>query len=639
MDYIKLAELYEKLESTTKRLEKTYLLSKFLEKTKKEVLDYVIYLLQGRVFPPWDERVIGFSSQLMLRAISKSTGISIRKVEDLWRRIGDLGNVAENLIGKKKQSTLFTKHVTVKKVVDNIRKLAEITGVGTVDKKISLVSELLTSAKPLEAKFIVRTVLEDLRTGVGEGTLRDAIAWAFLPKIIGIFYQCNECKEFVPAVKKCLNCNSQIELNFKKEVEKKFKGLKILKVKKISDLKNLKKYDLIICKDERLARDVYNYIIEELQHAYDLTTDFGVVAIKLIEKGLEGLKEISLVPGKPIKVMLYQKAEDIKDGFETVGKPAALEFKYDGFRLELHRKGEKIWLFTRRLEDVTKQFPDVVSYIKKAIKSKDFILDCETIGIDPKTGRWLPFQNISQRIKRKYDIQKMVKEIPVMVNIFDAMEVDGKNLLNVPFKERRKILEKIVKPIKDKIGLAEQIITSSEKEAKKFFQKALSLGNEGIMMKNLNAIYKPGSRVGYGVKVKPVLESLDLVITGAEWGRGKRATWLSSFVLACRDEEGNLLEVGKVGTGIKEKAEEGVSFEQLTKILKPLIIGQKGREVRVKPEIVVEVTYGEIQKSPSYSSGYALRFPRVVRLRTDRTVNDITTIGEIRNLYKKQHKK
>lgn len=636
MEYYKLAKAYQQLEQTTKRLEKAFILAKILKECSKEDLQDIIYLLQGKVFPPWDERKIGISDKIIIKVIANSTGNSANRVEELLKKEGDLGIVAEILSTNTKQKTLFSQSLTTRKVAENIRKAAEITGEGTVEKKIGLISELLTSAKPLEARFIARTVLEQLRAGVAEGTLRDAIVWAFLPKVLGIFFQCNKCKEFMAKTEKCLNCRNPISCKFKDEISKKFK-LKILHVSKKEDLKQIAKYDLILCKDEKKAREVYNYIVDKIQHGYDLTADFAVVASAIKEEGLEGLENIGLVPGSPLKVMLYPKAENIKSGFEEVGRPAGLEFKYDGFRLLLQRKGEKVWLFTRRLEDVTKQFPDVVEYVKEGVDSANFILDCETIGIDPKTKQWLPFQNISQRIKRKYDIEETVKEIPVMVKVFDVLSLDGKNLLNLPFRERRRIIEKIVKPIPNKIGTAEQLITDDEKKAEEFYKKSLAMGNEGIMMKSLDAEYKPGRKVGYGVKIKPVMESLDLVIVKAEWGQGKRATWLSSFTLACRDLKGDLFEIGKVGTGIKEKSEKGISFKELTKLLKPLIIKKQGTEVEVKPDMVVEVEYEEIQSSPSYSSGYALRFPRVIRIRPDRGVRDIATIEEVKKFFKGQY--
>ena len=333
--------------------------------------------------------------------------------------------------------------------------------------------------------------------------------------------------------------------------------------------------------------------------------------------------------------MLFKKSESVEEGFDVVGKPAAIDYKYDGFRLQIHRSGNDIKLFTRNLEDVTVQFPDIVKMIKKDISSKEYIIDCEVIGYDKKTGNWKPFQDISQRIKRKYNIDEMIQEVPVMIIVFDILNLNGENLIEVPFRERRDKLSKIIKEDPMAVSLAKEIITDSVEKGEKFYAHALSEGAEGVMMKNLEGVYKPGSRVGYGIKIKPVMETLDLVVVGAEWGTGKRANWLSSFILACRDGD-EFKEIGKMGTGFKEKDSEGVSFGKMTKLLKPLIISESGREVKVKPGVIVEAKYEEIQKSTNYDSGFALRFPRFVRLRDDKGLADVDNLTRVSKLAKSQ---
>jgi len=641
MKYASLVEVYQKLDSTTKRLEKTYFISELLRKTPVEDLSRITLLLQGKIFPPWDERKIGVASRMVLKAINFATGLNSGEIEDEWKKTGDLGKTAENLIKKKKQATLFSQDLSVSKVFNNLRKLATLEGLGSVDQKVKLISELLTSAKPIEARYIVRNVLEELRVGVGAGSLRDAIAWAFFPKVCGIFFKCDKCNNYMPNIAKCLECNEIIENKFKKEIEK-FDETKVLKLKSIDELKkaDIKKYDFILCKDENLAREAYNYFVNAVQGAYDVANDFSVVAEKAKIDGIKGLMNVSLEPGRPIKVMLAIKVKDVKEGFERVGKPADIEYKLDGFRLQIHKKDKDIKLFTRRLENVTKQFPDVVDYVKHNIKGESFIIDSEAVGFSPKTKKYLPFQSISQRIKRKYDIENMAKEFPVELNVFDIIYYNGKNMITTPFSERRKIIEKIVKPAERKIVYVKNLITSDEKEVLKFYKESLDRGNEGIMLKTLDAVYKPGARVGHMVKFKPVMDTLDLVIVGAEWGEGKRSNWLSSFTLACIDENNNFLEIGKVGTGIKEKSELGVSFSQLTEELKPLIISEKGKGVNVKPEIVVEINYEEIQKSQTYSSGYALRFPRLINLRLERSAEECSTLSMVEEFYENQrHRK
>jgi len=580
MHYSKLVKIYEKLEATTKRLDHIHTISEFLKDVSIEELGTAILLLEGRVFPRWDEKDVGMASKMMLKVIGVASGDTKNRINSEWKKTGDLGTVSYNLIKKKKQHTLGSHDLTVKKVLKNLRKLADIEGSGSVDRKVSLVAELLTSAKPSEAKYIVRTILDDMRIGVGEGSIRDAIAWAFF--------------------------GSELKVNYIKEENK------------------------INIED----REKYNEYVDAVQRAYDVTNDFAPVAEAAKKQGLKGLGELSMSLGTPLKAMLALKVEDIEEGFERCGKPAEIEFKYDGMRMQIHKKGHEIKIFTRRLENVTNQFPEVVENVRKYVHEKEVILDSEAVGYNVKTGKYLPFQSISQRIKRKYDIEKMSKLYPVE----DIINYKGRSVITEPFEERKKIIKRIIKNVPKKIKIAKSIVTSIKKEVEGFYKEAIDTGNEGLMIKKLDAPYKPGARVGFMVKLKGTQENLDLVVVKSEWGQGKRSKWLSSYTIACRSH-GNFLEVGKASTGLKEKREEGLSFAEMTDLLKPLIIKEEGKEVVVRPKIVIEVGYEEIQKSPTYSSGYALRFPRVVALRQDRGPDNISTINLVESLYNKQKKK
>lgn len=570
MQYKKLAEIYEKVSSTSKRLEKTDILSEFLKELKKDESE-VLYLLLGDVYASYDERKLGMSNQLVIKALTKSTGIGKDKIVSEWKNIGDIGEVAEKITKKKQQATLSHKQLTIKKVIENLRKLPVLEGKGTVDKKVSLITELLISASPLEAKYLVRTIIGDLRIGVQESTIREAIARAFFPD----------------------------------------------KEKEAS---------------------------EKIQRAIDNSNDIAKVFEISVKKKLSELDKVDIEVGKPVKVMLAQKAENIKDGFKQVGKPAVVEFKYDGFRMIIHKKGDEIKLFTRNLEDVTKQFPEVVEYIKKYVKGKSFIIDSEAVGYDKKTKKYTPFQSVSQRIKRKHKIAELQEKLPVEINVFDVLYHNGKSLVDKPLKERRKILEKIIEPHEFKIVKSKEILTDNEKKAEEFYKKALEMNQEGIMFKNPEAEYKPGRKVGHMLKLKPEENDLDLVITGAEYGTGKRSGWLSSFIISCKYDN-EFLEVGKVSTGFKEKesikkeASNDISYEKLTEMLKPYIIKEKGKKVEIKPKIIVAVSYQEIQKSPNYNSGIALRFPRFIRLRPDKHLSEVDTLNEIKAELEKQKKK
>jgi len=560
MLYKTLAQLYEDLDSTTKRLEKIEILSKFLKYLHQEDKE-IMYLLLGNIYPEYDERKIGISNQLAIKAISRATGTETKKIVHEWKAIGDLGEVSEKFTLHKKQSTLHSHILTTEKVLENLRKLPELGGKGTVDKKLSLIIELLTSASPTEAKYLIRTLIGDLRIGVQESTIREAMSSAFFDK--------------------------------DKEASKK--------------------------------------IHEAIDKSNDLTVVFEIAR----EGKIKELEKIHLQIGKPIKAMLAQKVSTFNEAFKALGKPCAIEYKYDGFRLLIHKKDKEVFLFTRSLENVTKQFPEVVEYILKYIKGKSFILDSEAVGYDKETKKYTDFQQISQRIKRKYNIDQLQKKLPIELNIFDILYYNGKVLLDEPFEKRTELIRKIVQENPYKIIASKQIITDDEKKATEFYKKALHDNQEGVMMKNLKSPYRPGRRVGNMVKIKPEERDLDLVITGAEYGTGKRSGWLSSFILSCK-KDNEYLEVGKVGTGIKEKSEQGISFEELTKKIKPLIINEKGKSVKIKPKIVIAITYQDIQKSPNYNSGFALRFPRFTALRPDKHLSEITTLKEIEDNFEHQ---
>lgn len=556
MDYSKLCEVYAELEGTSSGLEKTEILSGFLREIR-ETPDF-IYLLRGQVFADYDSREFGISVQLVIKAISRAAGISEAKVIDEFKELGDLGSVASIVLGgKKKQMGLFEKKLSVEKVLENLRKLPTIEGAGTVDLKIGYIVDLLHSASGIEAKYVVRTVLGDLKIGVGLGILRDAVAdYCFEPK-------------------------------------------------------NLE--DKKVCG-------------KAVQAAYDKATDFKEVFERAM---VDELEKIKLLPGKPLKVMLFPKAKGVEDAFRIVGRPAAFEYKYDGFRVMVN-KGEdgEVKVFTRALENVTRQFPEIVEYVNDHVSGKNFILDCEAVGFDSTTGEYTDFQAISQRIRRKHGIEEMRKKLPIELVVFDIVYLDGDSLIDVAFSERRKALERVIRTEEKKIVLARQIVTDKNEEVEEFYNKALDDRQEGLMGRRLDGVYKPGARIGHAVKLKPEDSDFDLVITGAEWGTGKRAGWLTSFDVSCRDD-GELLGIGKVSTGLKELREEGLSFGEMTDMLEKLVLKSEGKHVFVKPEIVVSVQFQDVQRSPTNSSGFALRFPRILRMRPDRGAQDIASLDEV----------
>ena len=559
--YSSLAEAFERLERLSSRKAKIALIAQFLRQCPEDVLDTVAVFLANQVFPGWDPRELGIGTKLMQRIIAKAAGVPESEVTERFKRLGDLGLVAEELLkGRRTATLLSSRPLTVGEVRETFEKIAEVEGEGAVTRKMRLMMGLLARARPKEARYLVRQVLEELRTGVRENTVEEAISQAF---------------------------------------------------------------------------GVSRKLVER---AHMLSNDIGLVAKVAATKGDEGLREIDLKPMRPIKPMLAQAARNVKEALAEVGGKGAVETKLDGARVQIHSDGEEVRVFTRRIEDVTHALPDLVEAVKECVDADEFILEGEAVAINPETGKPRPFQELLHRIKRKYDIEEVRREIPVEVYLFDCLYVDGESLVDAPFRERRRRLEEIVDEEEGRLMLVDQIITDDPREAAEMFHRALEMGHEGVMVKDLDADYTPGVRGKKMLKVKPVLETLDCVVVGGVWGKGKRKGLISSYLLAVWDEnKEKLLEVGKVGTGMDDE-----TLERLTKLFveeKDLIVEESGREVRFKPEVVFEVEFEDIQKSPKYSSGFALRFPRLVRVREDLGPEDADTIEKVRRLYEEILKK
>lgn len=538
MEFSKLVEHLQKVESTQANLEKTsYLSELYLE--SGEDLEDVVMLTFGSISPRWEDLDLGVSSKTLVKVISKASGRKPEEVEEVWKTSGDLGDAAEEMIEGKTQQRLMSRELTVENVMERLRKVAELEQEGlsqsvNQDKKQKMLADLLSSADPEEARYMARIMLENLRIGIGEGTVRDGLDEAFL--------------------------------------------------------------------DGESS--------EEIQRAYDYSNDFRRVA-SAAREGLEALQEIDLELNRPVNSMLAQKVDTIEEGFETVGEPAAVDFKYDGLRAQIHIKDGEALIFTRRLEDVTEQFPDVKKYVEENIDSDNCIIDSEVVGVRDD-GEVIPFQQLSQRIKRKYDIQKLKEEIPVEVRPFDLI-YDEESLMDKPYEKRWSRLEKIVSE-DERLKMADHEVTSEKEKVNEMQQESLGQGHEGVMMKSLDARYKPGKRVGYMVKLKPVMETLDLAIIGAQWSEGRKSGWLGRLKLGCWNQKEEEYEmIGRMSSGLTDE-----QLKELTERLKPLITSEDGRDVELRPEVVVEVEYEEIQDSPTYDSGYALRFPRLKQFRDDK---------------------
>ncbi|MBC7114882.1 MAG: ATP-dependent DNA ligase [Archaeoglobi archaeon] len=546
-------KLCERVESITSTLEITDVVADFLRKLDEEDLKSVPLLLMGSIFPEWDERDLGVGPSTIFEAVSSVASISKEQLENLIREHGDAGIAVEEALKRKPKSFLIVEEeeeLLLKDVYRILVEISEISGNRSVDRKLNRLKYLYSTLSPFEARYLTRILLKELRIGVGEGIMRDAIARAF------------------------------------------------------------------------------GVSPEEIERAYMLTNDFSQIAVALRRGGVEELRKLKMVVGRPVKMMLAQTALGLEEGLKEHGM-TIVERKYDGARVQIHKDGDRCVIFSRRLENVTNSLPD----LKEASLELPFnsaILDGEVIAL--QNGKPAPFQVLLRRFRRKYEIEEMEREIPIHAYIFDILYEDGEILIDLPLKERKKRIEKIGDG--EIISFSPYIVTSDFEEAERFYRMALEEGHEGVMLKNPESPYTPGKRGKHWLKVKPIMETLDLAVIGGEWGEGRRASLIGSYLLGARDERGNLIPVGKVATGLTDEM-----LRELTERLKPLIIKQEGRIVEFKPEIVFEVGYEEIQKSPKYPAGYALRFPRLIRVREDKSVDEVDSLERVRELYELQKRK
>ena len=367
--------------------------------------------------------------------------------------------------------------------------------------------------------------------------------------------------------------------------------------------------------------------IDKVRRAYMFIGDIGDLARIVAYEGGEGVINAHITLFRPVKPMLAEMSYSLREVLREFKGMAGLEFKYDGIRIQVHKYTDDIRIFSRRLTDITSSFPELIKMFRKKIFARQVILDGEVIGI--VDGKPVRFQDLAKRVRRRYDVEKMIYKIPLKPYFFDILYLDGEMLVEKSYIERWSILNKIV----DKELLAERTIVKNIQAAEIFLKKAESLGHEGIMAKRLDSDYTPGIRGKKWFKIKPA-DTLDLVIVGAEWGHGRRRGWLSDYYLAVYDDENDeFLVVGKTFKGLTDD-----EFREMTKRLLELKVEDHGYMVKVKPEIVVEVAYNEIQQSSRYRSGYALRFARIIRIRFDRNPHDITTLKELKKRYKMQFK-
>jgi DNA ligase-1 len=581
--YAVIAEAYEKIEATTKRLEMTDLLVDLLKNTPKEIIDKVVYLTQGKIHPDFISLEIGVAEKLAIKALARVSGRKETEIEENLTKTGDIGETAQNFIANKRQATFFQQPLNVQRVYETLDKMAKASGSGAVDLKTALLAGLLADATPKEAKYIMRTVTGNLRLGIADMTVLDALAIAYGGG--------KEARELV-------------------------------------------------------------------ERAYNISSDLGRVARTVAEKGLEGIMKFQVLVGEPIRPMLAERLSSPEEILEKLGGKCIAEYKYDGERIQAHKKDGEVALFSRRLEDISSQYPDAIGLIQKYVRVKDAIIEAECVAVNIDTGEMRPFQELMHR-RRKYGIEKAMGEYPISLFMFDALYVDGKDLTLKPYPIRRQTLEKTIKE-SDKVKIAKCLITNDAKELEKFFLEAIENGCEGLVCKSISedSVYQAGARGWLWIKYKrdyksEMTDTVDLVIVGALHGRGKRAGTYGALLLAAYNPEKDVFEtVTKCGTGFTDE-----DLAKLPKMLQKHKITHKHPRVQsiieadvwFEPIVVIEILGAEITLSPIHvcamdvirkGSGLAIRFPRFTgNYRLDKAAEDATTVEEIIEMYNNQLKK
>jgi len=580
MDFSIVAEIFEKMENTTKRIELTNILVELLKKTPKKIIPNVVYLLQGIIRPNFEGVELGIAEKLAIRAISKSAGLPIKKIEDDYRECGDLGLTASNILKIKTQTTFTAEKITVERVYETLFKIAKLGGKGSQDLKMKHISSLLNDATPLEAKFVIKILLGTLRLGIAENTVMDALAIAFTGK-----------------------------------------------------------------KENRV----------QIENAYNVSSDLGKVSLIVATDGIDEIKKFKISLFSPIRPMLADRVQSEKDVIKKMPEQFAAEYKLDGERVQIHKQSDKIILFSRRLENITQYYPDIVENIGKSLNVNEGVFEAEIVPINENTGEFLPFQELMHR-RRKYKLNEAVAQYPITVNFFDVLYYDKKDCLNLEYSERRKILEQVVH--EDNFSkLVPMLFVKNENEIEEFLENSINAGCEGLMLKTPSAPYRAGTRGSNWLKLKreyrnELGDSLDLIVIGAYFGRGRRTGLYGTLLLGTYNPEmDNFPSICKVGTGFTDE-----SLDQLYQILSnnvtlkknPRIQSEMEADVWLEPELVLEIVASEITLSPIHktglnlirkSSGFALRFPKFTgKIRYEKAVEDASTVEEVLALYKRQSK-
>ena len=582
MQFGDLAEVFDRLEKTSSRLEMTDILAEFFRNVKPEEIRKTIYLSVGRLHPDFVPLELGMADKLVLKAIASVSGRRSEEVEDLWTKTGDPGEVAEMLIAKKKQMTL-----SFQNVIEGLTAIENASGKDSQDKKMKLLARMLHDSSPLEARYLCRIVTGRMRVGAGTMTAMDALASAFASK------------------------------------------------------------------EDR----------PDIERAFNITCDMGLVAETLASGGLDAVKGIEVSVGNPVKVMLAERLRSLPEIMERLGGKCAFEYKYDGIRVQAHIKkgpGGFVKLFSRRLEDLTSNFPDIGEALLRQLKGREAIVEGECVAYDPDTGTLQPFQNVTHR-RKKHGMEKAVEDIPVRIFLFDMLYCDGEDYTLKPYSFRRMRLESSFKDDDseryDRIGYTSRAIIDSDEKAQEFFDGAIAARCEGIMAKSLSedSVYRAGSRGFLWIKYKKdytqaLVDSFDLTVVGAFYGMGKRAGKYGALLMAAYDPDtGRFGTACKLGTGFDDAFLDAMPglLEKYRCETKPASLdAEMVPDVWFMPGVVLEVTAADIRLSPIHTiaygtvkedAGLGLRFPRFTgRVRDDKTPEQCTTASEIVEFYRMQ---
>ena len=582
LEFARLARSFEQLEKTSSRLALVAILVELLRAIEHpDEIAKVCYLVQGRVAPPFEALETGMAEKTVARSIALAYHTTPEHVLALYATLGDLGLVAEQ---QSREAGVVPNVLQVDDVFGKLKTIAQTSGKGAVEKRIALLADLLRQADSVSAKYIARIAVGNLRLGIGDSTMLDALATA----------------KFHDPTKRKL-----------------------------------------------------------LESAYNKTSDLGLIANTLWqhpgeEDALRAVARLDIQVGKPVRPQLAERLPDAETIIAKMGVVDA-EYKYDGLRTQIHKAGQQVSIFSRNLENLSEMFPEIIEGTREQVQADSVILDAETLGYNPASEEFLPFQQTTRR-RRKYHIEAMAEQVPLKAFVFDILYKDGVSLLEQPLAERMKMLEATIQP-DDVLMLTRHQVVRDAKTLARLFDEAISKGLEGLMLKKLDSPYEAGARNFNWVKLKrhsagALQDTIDCVLLGYIFGRGKRAALgAGALLVGVYDKQQDLfVTVSKIGTGLSD--EEWRSIRERTKGLavdhKPARVSSLIEpSVWLEPKIVLEVLADEITRSPIHTAGkvgdepgYALRFPRLVAFREqDKKPEDATTVEELIEMYHSQRKK